>query len=129
MPLIKQTYKIKAPIKRVWAALVDPKEISGWGAGSAKMSAKPNAKFSLWAGSIYGKNLEVVAEKKLKQQWFGGDWPKPSLVEIFLKERGGITEIRLIHKDLPRDELKAITQGWKDYYFGPMKEYLEKKKQ
>lgn len=125
MPVIKQTYKIKAPVKIVWQALVNPKKIKDWGAGPAKMSGRPGAKFSLWGGSIWGKNIEVKPEKKLVQEWFAGKWPKPSIVEIILSEKNGVTQIKLTHKDMPSSEIKDLTNSWRDYYFGPMKKYLE----
>jgi activator of HSP90 ATPase len=127
MEIIKQNYKIKSPVKKVWAALVDPKIIAAWGAGPAKMSAKKDEKFSLWGGEILGKNIEVIPEKKLKQEWFGGDWPEPSILTILLKKKKGATEITLEHKNVPAEEFNDISDGWKDYYLGPMKEYLEKK--
>lgn len=124
---IKQTYKIKVSATKVWQALTKPKEIARWGAGPAKVSAKAGAKFSLWGGEIWGKNIEVKSEKKLKQEWFGGKWPKPSILEIILSEKNGVTTVKLTHKDVPEKEVKDIAGGWKDYYFGPMKKYLEKK--
>lgn len=37
MKTIKQTYHIKAPVEKVWEALVNSKEIEGWGAVPAKI--------------------------------------------------------------------------------------------
>ena len=125
--MIKQIYEIKAPVKKVWEALVLPKEIKKWGAGPAKMNAKSGAGFSLWGGEIWGKNILVEPQKKLVQEWYGGEWRKPSIVEILLSEKKGITQIKLSHKDIPLNEIKELASGWKDYYFGPMKEYLENK--
>ena len=68
--IIKQTYHIHAPISEVWKALVNPKYIDGWGGGPAKMNNKKGTKFSLWGGSIWGTNTEVVSEKKLIQDWY-----------------------------------------------------------
>ena len=125
MRIIKQTYKIKASVKKVWSALTNPKEIAAWGAGPAKMSAKKGAKFSLWGDSIWGKNIEVIPEKKLVQEWYGGDWEKPSILTILISEKKGITEIKLTHKDVPENEIRDFAEGWDSYYFGPMKEYLD----
>jgi activator of HSP90 ATPase len=124
--MIKQTYKIKAPIAKVWSALVNPKEIAGWGGGPAKMTDKKGAKFSLWGGDIWGKNIEIVPNKKLVQEWYGGQWAKPSNLTILLAEKKGVTTVKLTQKGVPSNEVKDITEGWKEYYFGPMKEYLEK---
>jgi len=123
--MIKQIYKIKISVKKVWAALVQSKHIAAWSGSLAKMSAKKGARFSLWGGEIFGKNILVEPEKKLVQEWYGGKWKKPSIVEISLSEHKGVTEIKLIHKDVPPKEVKEFASGWKDYYFGPIKKYLE----
>ncbi len=126
MKIIKQIYTIKAPVKKVWAALTEPKEIALWGGGPAKMSERVGANFSLWGGDIWGKNIKVVPEKKLVQEWYGGKWPGPSILTILLSEKKGITEIKITHNDIPPEEFDDIAEGWDSYYFGPMKEYLEK---
>lgn len=60
MTRIKKKYIIKAPINKVWQALVDPKEITAWGAGPAEMSDKPGADFSIWGGDIFGKTKKLI---------------------------------------------------------------------
>lgn len=126
MSTIKKTYHIKAPINKVWQTLVDPKEIAGWGAGPAKMSAKPGSKFSIWGGDIFGKNIEVKAPIKLVQEWYGSkDWQKPSIAFFKLASKGDKTELRLEHSEVPSGEVQDFDAGWDNYYFGAIKEYLE----
>lgn len=125
MKTIKQKYLVNAPLEKVWQALVDPKEISKWGGGPAKMSEEENFEFSLWGGDIYGTNIKVVKEKKLVQDWYGGKWEKPSKVTFNLEEKGGKIEIELIHEDIPDSEAADIDDGWKRYYLGPLKDLLE----
>ena len=126
MKIIKQTYFIKAPIERVWQALVDPKEIEGWGAAPAKMDDKIGTQFSLWGGDIYGKNIELKAPTKLKQEWYGGSWPKPSIVTFTLTPEKTGTRLDLIHEDVPDEEVDDFADGWESYYCGAIKEYLER---
>jgi activator of HSP90 ATPase len=126
--IIKQKYLIKALIGKVWQALIDEKEINKWGGGPAKMSEKEGGRFELWGGDIYGTNTKVVKNKELFQDWFSGKWDKSSKLKIFLKERAGGTELDLAHEDVPPEEFGSISEGWKDYYMGPMKEYLENNK-
>ena len=82
---IKKVYKISATVDKVWNALVDPSVINEWGGGPSKMDSKIGTDFELWNGDIYGKNIEVVPKGKLVQEWFGGDWAKPSIVTFTLK--------------------------------------------
>ena len=126
MKTIKQEYKICSKIDRVWEALTNPKEIEAWGAVSAKMDDKVGTKFKLWGGDIHGTNTKVVKNKVLEQDWYGGDWPQPSKVTFTLSEEDKKIKVVLIHENVPDEEAKNIDEGWKDYYLGPLKDYLEK---
>lgn len=125
MTNIKQTYFIKAPIKKVWQALVDPKIINKWGGGPTKMSDKVGFKFSLWGGDIHGKNTEVIPGKKLVQDWMSGEWEHYSKVTFNMLEEKSETKVELIHENIPDKEARDIAEGWKDYYINPLKELLE----
>jgi activator of HSP90 ATPase len=124
---IKKVYKISSPVDRVWQALVDPAVIAEWGGGPSKMDSNVGKDFELWNGDIYGKNIEVISESKLVQEWFGGDWAKPSIVTFTLKKDNSDTILELEQFDVPDDEFEDIESGWDDYYIGPMKQMLEKK--
>lgn len=125
MKTIKQSYLIKASLQNVWQALIDPAIIDKWGGGPAQMDDKVGTKFTLWGGDIHGKNIKVVKNKELVQDWFGGDWEKPSKVTFTLVEKGNKTEVNLLHEDVPGKEAKNIEEGWKIYYLGPLKELFE----
>ena len=120
-------YKISATVDKVWEALVDPAIINEWGGGPGKMNSKIGTDFELWNGDIYGKNIEVVSKSKLVQEWFGGDWAKPSIVTFTLKKDNSDTILELEQVDVPDDKFEDIESGWDDYYIGPMKQMLEKK--
>ncbi|HEV7454820.1 MAG TPA: SRPBCC domain-containing protein [Candidatus Saccharimonadales bacterium] len=128
MKQIEKTYTIQAPIAKVWQALTDAKLIEQWGAGPAKMGDTTGGTFSLWGGDIHGTNTKVVPEKLLEQDWYGHDDPsrcyKVSFAFAPLHE--DMTTVKLIHADVPDDEAKDFEDGWRDYYFDPIKELLEK---
>jgi len=124
--MITKQYKFNAPIGDVWKALVNAKTIDEWGGGPAAMNDKVGTEFSLWGGDVYGKNLEVIPEKKLVQDWYGGKWDKPSKATFELSTRCGKTTLNFSQTDVPEDEVTDIDAGWDDYYFGPMQDLLEK---
>lgn len=126
MKTINKKYLIKAPVEKVWESLVSSKIIDAWGGGPAKMNDKENEEFTLWDGDIYGKNIKVIPNKKLVQEWYGGGWEEPSEASFMLTKKGKDTLLELVHKNVPENEAKEIDSGWDDYYFGPMKKYLEK---
>jgi len=122
---IKKTYNISSPVDQVWNALVDPITINNWGGGPSKIDSNVGSDFELWNGDIFGKNIEVIPGKKLVQEWFGGDWPKASIVTFRLKEDKNGTILELEQINVPEDEIDDIEQGWDDYYLGPLKKMLE----
>jgi len=126
MKSFKQAYVIKAQIEKVWQAFVDPKIINSWGAGPAKMTEKEGADFSLWGGEIYGKNTKVKKNKLLVQDWYGGHWSEPSKVTFTFNSKGESTIVELFHENLPDDEASEFEQGWKYYYLGAIKKFLER---
>lgn len=125
MKAVGKEYLINAPAEKVWQALVDPKVIAKWGGGPAKMDGKEGSKFSLWGGDIHGKNTKVIERKLLEQDWFSGDWKEASKVRFELKAKEQKTRLLLIHENVPQDEFDDISQGWDDYYIGPIKDLLE----
>lgn len=125
MSVIRQSYIIHAGVGKVWEALVNPVLINEWGAGPAKMSDKVGFKFSLWNGDIYGKNLEVKLRKMIVQEWVFGKG-KPSRVQISLTFENQRTYIDLLHEDVPDRDRDKINKGWKDFYFGPLKDWVER---
>lgn len=121
-----KNYETTVPKSRVWQALVDPALIEQWGGGpDAVMSEKVGASFKLWDGSIWGKNIEVQPEKKLVQEWYGGEWAKPSIVTFELSEVEGKTLVKLTHQDVPDNEADSFDGGWDDFYMGPLLDSIQ----
>lgn len=126
MKTVQETFIIKAPLKKVWQALVDPNIIEDWTAEIAKMTDQEGAEFELWGGDIRGKNIKVVPQKELVQEWIAGEWNQPSKVTFTLLEKDGKTTVELLHEDIPDNEADEVEDGWKSSYMGPLKEYVEK---
>jgi activator of HSP90 ATPase len=126
MKSLKQTYKINAPLEKVWKALIDPEEIDFWGGGPAEMDDLEGTEFKLWDGDIFGKNLEVKKNAKLVQEWSQDNWTEPSRVTFDLSEKMGKTLIELTQENIPDADVKEIEDGWKRYYLGPLKEFVER---
>lgn len=130
---LRQTYRMKASVREVWAMLVDAKKVADWSGARAIMDAKAGTKFSLWGGDIFGENQEVAPPRKLVQKWRVKGWKSPSTVTFNLRERkdGETTEtdVELVHTDIPAKELDGIAAGWDAYYLGVIKGHFAAKKQ
>lgn len=89
------------------------------------MGDQAGFEFELWGGDIYGKNIEVVPQSKLVQEWTAGEWNQPSKVTLTLSGKGNKTTVELLHEDVPDGETLEFEDGWKTNYLGPLKEYAE----
>ncbi len=81
---LKKYYNIPATPDEIYLALTNPITIELWTGDAAEMSTEPNSEFSMWEGSIVGKNLEFETNKKIVQQWYFDGQPEPSIVTIKL---------------------------------------------
>jgi len=101
------------------------------GGQPARISSRVGGKFSAWDGYIFGTTLELEPYRRIVQSWRTTEFPADapdSHLEILFEEKKEDTMITLIHTQLPEDQVVDYLQGWKDFYFKPMKEYFLKKK-
>ncbi len=106
-------------------ALTNPGTIQLWTGEAAEMSEEPGSEFSLWEGSIVGKNLEFEPGKMLVQQWYFGEQEEPSIVTIKLHPHKYGTSAELRHTNIPDEDYNDITEGWDDAYFAALIDFYE----
>lgn len=121
----KKYYLISAPPEDVYHALTTPATLLLWTGEEAVMSTEPGSEFSLWEGSIVGKNLEFVEYKKIVQQWYFGDQQEESIVTIKLHSHDHGTSVELRHTNIPDEAYEEIVEGWNEVYFGSLAEFYE----
>lgn len=121
----KKYYSIPAPPETVYLALTNPLTIQLWTGEVAEMSTEPGTEFSLWDGSISGKNLEFETNKKIVQQWYFGDQAEASIVTLKLHPSDEGTSIELRHTNIPDEAYNDIVEGWNGAYFGSLQQFYE----
>jgi uncharacterized protein YndB with AHSA1/START domain len=114
----KKYYVIPAEPEEVYLALTLEATIKLWSGEEAEMSTIPGTEFSLWEGSITGKNLEFEEGKKIVQQWYFGDEKPDSIVTIKLHPHKQGTSAELVHTNIPDEAYDEMVEGWNDNYFG-----------
>jgi activator of HSP90 ATPase len=119
----KKYFIIAAPPQDVYLALTNPLTIHLWSGEEAEMSTEPDSEFSLWEGSITGKNIEFKQDKKIVQQWYFGEQAEPSIVTIKLHEDKKGTSVELRHTNIPDEAYDDIVEGWVSSYFGSIEEF------
>ncbi|MFC1941838.1 SRPBCC domain-containing protein [Chloroflexota bacterium] len=126
--VIRQSVTFKASQHEVYEALMDSKKHAEFTGAMVKMSRKVGSKFSIYDGDIQGVNLELVPDHRIVQSWRYSDWPEGhySRATFSLKEVPGGSRLAFTQTGVPEEFYDDINQGWRDYYWGPMKEMLEK---
>jgi len=121
----KKYYTLSAPPEEVYLALTNENTIQLWSGDKAEMSAVPGSEFSLWDGSIVGKNLEFDEGKKIVQQWYFGEQKEESIVTLKLHAHPQGTSVELRHTNIPDQDYDDIVEGWTSSYFGSLQEFYE----
>ena len=119
----RKYYILSAPPTEVYQGLTVPATIELWTGESAVMSQEPGTEFSLWEGSIIGKNLEFSPGKKIVQQWYFGEQSPASIVTLSLHPHKQGTSVELTHTNIPDEDYDDIVQGWNESYFGSLQEF------
>lgn len=120
----KKYYLIPATPEEVYNALTNPFTIQLWTGEDAEMSTEPGSEFSMWTGSITGKNLEFIPGQKIEQEWYFGDQEEKSIVTIKLHPHKKGTSVELRHSNIPDEEYEDFVEGWSDSYFGALTDFF-----
>ena len=121
---LKKYYLLPATPEEVYMALTNPITLELWTGEPAQMSTQPGSEFSLWEGSIVGKNLEFEENKKVVQQWYFDGQSDDSIVTIKIHPDKHGSSVELRHTNIPDDDFNDIADGWNDSYFGNLADFF-----
>ena len=120
----KKYYLIPATSEEIYIALTNPLTIELWTGEPAQISTDPGSEFSMWDGSIVGKNLEFEQDKKIVQQWYFDGQAAESIVTIKLHPDKKGTSVELKHTNIPDADYNDMIDGWDESYFGALEEFF-----
>lgn len=136
---IHQEVVFKASRQRVYELLTDAEQFEKVvQAGEAKRSGmmkegKPamisrevGGPFSLFAGIISGRHIELVPGERVVQAWRELGW-KPGVYSIAafqLVEQDASTKLVFDHTGFPKGAAEHLAAGWKGNYWKPMEAVL-----
>lgn len=125
---IRQSATFKATMHAVYEALMDSKKHSQFTGSEARISRKVGGQFTIYGGDIEGVNLELQPDFKIVQSWRFSDWPEGhySKATFSISEAATGTRLTFVQTGVPEEVYEDICQGWRDYYWGPMKKMLDK---
>ena len=124
---IRQSTTFQASPHAVYETLMDSKRHAALTGSTVSMSRQVGGKFKVYDGDIQGVNLELIPDQKIVQSWRYSDWPKGrySKATFALKAIPGGTHLSFTQRGIPEVFCDDIRQGWRDYYWAPMKEILK----
>ncbi len=125
---IKQKIQFKATSMEVYNLLMQKKKQEAFTGAEAKISNRVGGKFSAWDGYISGKNLELEKGKKIVQEWWCSDLPEGHFTIVtfsFSVLKNNKTQLEFTQTNVPPNQYDALSKGWIDFYWNPMKQYLE----
>ncbi len=116
---------IPARPERLFAAWLDPEQHGRMTDGLA--TDEGDGRFTAWDGYISGRTVSAVPHATIVQAWrtseFGDEDPD-SLLTVRFEPTGEGTKITFDHENIPDGQGEAYLEGWKDFYFTPMKKYF-----
>jgi activator of HSP90 ATPase len=130
MEKIKLSIRLPVKPKEVFKAWLNSKEHSLFTGSAAKISDKVGEEFTAWDGYISGTNIEFSEGEKIIQSWRTTDFSNnaaDSLLELYFTEKHGKTVLTIEHSNIPKGDGSKYKDGWRNYYFKPMKKYFSGK--
>jgi activator of HSP90 ATPase len=135
---IHQEPVLTANPKRIYEALTDAKQfqkvqLMSGAMKAADLEAKPaeislevGGPITLFGGYITGRQIELVADRRIVQVWKTASWPEGvySIVRFELVAQGTGTKLVFDHTGFPAGEAEHLASGWKAHYWEPLQKFL-----
>lgn len=125
---IRQTATFAASPAEVYELIMDSKKHTAFSGSKASMSKKPGGKFSVFDGYCHGYNISLKEGKEIVQAWhFAEDgWPDEhfSICTFSFEKKGKGTKMTFLQTGIPEHKVASLKDGWKQFYWAPMKKYL-----
>ncbi|MBI2984881.1 MAG: SRPBCC domain-containing protein [Candidatus Kerfeldbacteria bacterium] len=125
---IKQGAMMPGTPHEVFELWMDSTKHAAFTGGEAKISRQVGGSFTVFDGWATGKNVKLVPDTTIVQTWRADDWPAGhfSTITVSLIKAPNGTKFLFTQTDVPASKAKDIAQGWRDYYWAPLKAALAK---
>ena len=112
---------------RIYQALLDSKQFTAFSGGrAAEIDRKVGGAFSLFAGHIVGRNLELEPDRRIVQAWRVVPWPEGifSIARFALVRNGSGTLVIFDHIGFPPELAEHLESGWNENYWTALQKYF-----
>jgi activator of HSP90 ATPase len=128
---IHQTELFNTDANDLYKCIMDSRIHSSFTGGAANIEDKEETLFDAFDGYITGKNMVLERGKKIVQTWRADEegWPEnhfSEVVFIFTALENNKTQLDFYHTAIPEHKAESIANGWKEFYWEPLKIYLDR---
>ena len=129
---IHQEKDLHASRQRLYEILLDSKQFTAFSGGrAAEIHGEVGGTFSVFAGHIVGRNLELVPNQRIVQAWRVVTWPEGiysiarfELVAQTPAGQSSATRIIFDHTGFPSELAEHLESGWRENYWNALRKYL-----
>lgn len=117
----------RASPKKIYESLLDSKQFRAFSGGrAAEINREVGGSFSIFAGHIVGRNLELIPARRIVQAWRVVPWPEGvySIARFELLNRGSGTRLIFDHTGFPTNLAEHLEDGWQENYWKALRRYL-----
>ena len=107
------------------------KKHSAFTGGPVSLDPRPGGKFHAFGGMLEGTILAIVPNRLIVQQWRSTHFKKGDLDSTLIltfNKRGKGCQLDMVHANVAKQDFKGVTNGWKKYYWEPLRAYLKQQK-
>ncbi len=113
--------------QRIYEALLEAKQFRAFSGGrAAEIHREVGGSFSLFAGHIVGRNLELIPTRRIVQAWRAVSWPEGvhSIAKFELQTQASGTRVIFDHTGFPPELAEHLESGWNENYWTALQKYL-----
>ena len=129
---IRQTLNFKALPIEVYEMIMDQEKHAAITESEVSMTKIVNGKFTAFGGYCNGYNITLEEGEKIVQGWHFDEheWPEEhySICTFLFEKTSEGTKLTFIQKGVPAHKYDDIKDGWHQYYWKPMKTFIEENK-
>lgn len=116
----------------VYNMIMDSEKHSALTGSDVTTSDEVNGNFEVFDGYCTGFNIELKKGKKIIQGWYFDEdgWPADhfSICTFLFEKVPTGTRLSFSQTNIPEHKAASLKEGWKTYYWQPMKNFLSGKK-
>jgi activator of HSP90 ATPase len=123
MAHIHQEVILPSPPAAIYRALLDSAAFSKLTGGAATIEAQEGGAFTCFDGYIFGRQLELVTDRRIVQAWRTQRWPEGdwSTIRFELHAVEGGTKLVFDQHGAPEGDVPSLSAGWHEHYWEPLK--------